>query len=698
MKTLEDLSKYIVYAAIFAVPFIVLVVDSSQLFPFVTGKNFLFRTLVELSFGFWLILSLTKVEYRPKRSTLLLSVGIFVAMMFVSNVFGVEVEKSIWSNFERMDGWITLIHLFAYTLVLSCVLNTKVLWSRFWNTSVAVSVAVGIFAVAQLLKKYFVYTLGYSAEGGLLKFLPIINQGGERLDATFGNATYLATYMLLHIFLTLIFLLKYGLMNRWLRVWYVFAVVLQTISLYYTATRGAILGLVGGILISAILFYIFESNRGTKIRKVSVSVITTIIVLTSVFFLIKDSDFIKNQGPLNRLASISLEDKTTKSRFVMWSIAFDGFRERPVLGYGQENFNYVYNKHYNPELYNQEQWFDRTHNVVFDWLIAGGTVGLLSYLFIWFSLLKLMINSSGISKREKIVYIGMLFAYMFSNMFVFDQITSYMIFFALIAYVHSITANGMLIKKTFNLNKNVVASIVLVVTIITPFAINASGHKQSRLAISAMSIPAANTQIELEDNLARSLRLFKDSLKIESFGTSEVRENLLIVSQKVFSSPAPNDIKNSFFELTQSELKKQTEETSEDVRYLLTYGAFMSRFGFSEEGINYLNKALELAPNRQNVYFELAQAYGISGDRGKMFEFAQKGYLLDRDIKQSWITYVISAKISGHTDQYEDLMEEAINKRQYERVLGVLDLELQNDPENNDIKENISYIKGLMAN
>ena len=68
-------------------------------------------------------------------------------------------------------------------------------------------------------------------------------------------------------------------------------------------------------------------------------------------------------------------------------MAIKGFQERPILGWGQENFNYVFNKNYDPGMWGQEQWFDRTHNVILDWLVAGGILGLLAYLSIFFSTL-----------------------------------------------------------------------------------------------------------------------------------------------------------------------------------------------------------------------------------------------------------------------------------------------------------------------
>jgi O-antigen ligase len=68
-------------------------------------------------------------------------------------------------------------------------------------------------------------------------------------------------------------------------------------------------------------------------------------------------------------------------------MAIKGIAEKPFIGWGQESFNYVFNKYYDPRMYNQEQWFDRAHNVFFDWLTAGGILGLGTYLFFFGTLL-----------------------------------------------------------------------------------------------------------------------------------------------------------------------------------------------------------------------------------------------------------------------------------------------------------------------
>ena len=61
-------------------------------------------------------------------------------------------------------------------------------------------------------------------------------------------------------------------------------------------------------------------------------------------------------------------------------MSWQGVKEHPILGWGQENYIVLFNKYYDPKMYQQEPWFDRSHNVFFDWLVSGGILALLAYL------------------------------------------------------------------------------------------------------------------------------------------------------------------------------------------------------------------------------------------------------------------------------------------------------------------------------
>src|SRR3990170_1013873 len=175
--------KYVIFTGLFLVPFVPFLVSSSFFFPFITTKVFAWRIIVEIIFVAWLSLALVDTEYRPRKSVILYSVLGFLIAIGLADLFGVAPVKSFWSNFERMEGFIALLHIGAYFIVASSVLDTEKLWKSFWNTTLVASFIMFIYGLFQL--------------AGAIE----INQGGTRVDGTFGNSTYMAVYMLFHIFL-----------------------------------------------------------------------------------------------------------------------------------------------------------------------------------------------------------------------------------------------------------------------------------------------------------------------------------------------------------------------------------------------------------------------------------------------------------------------------------------------------------------
>jgi hypothetical protein len=109
--------------AIFFVPFII--ADGSwfpnMFFPFITGKNFAFRILVEVLLGMYILLALREPKYRPKSSYILYALGAFVLWIGLATAMSVDPIKSFWSNFERMEGYATMLHLFVYFLLVSAM-------------------------------------------------------------------------------------------------------------------------------------------------------------------------------------------------------------------------------------------------------------------------------------------------------------------------------------------------------------------------------------------------------------------------------------------------------------------------------------------------------------------------------------------------------------------------------------------------
>src|ERR1035437_7426806 len=258
MKIKNTLS-YSIIGGLFIVPFIAFFVPGNMFFPFISGKGFAFRILIEILFGLYLMLAVMAPEYRPKMSWITKSVLLFAGAILVADLLGVNVFKSLWSNYERMEGFVLIFHLVLYYITASGVLQTAKRWYLFFNISIGASVLMSIYGVLQLMGKL------------------TINQGGVRLDATFGNSSYLAIYLVFHIFLSLYLLLQTQ-SKKWQKWIYGIIAIFETWVLYFTATRGAILGLVGGLILAAI-FIAWKEKENKALRKTAYGVLIGIMIL-----------------------------------------------------------------------------------------------------------------------------------------------------------------------------------------------------------------------------------------------------------------------------------------------------------------------------------------------------------------------------------------------------------------------------------
>ena len=116
---------WVVTIGLFGLLFLPLYVADGMFFPFITGKNFAFRIIVEIVFAIWLILLARKAVSLPRLSWVFITITSFVVIASLATIFGENPYRSFWSNFERMDGLITLFHLLAYFVVVVSVVDKE---------------------------------------------------------------------------------------------------------------------------------------------------------------------------------------------------------------------------------------------------------------------------------------------------------------------------------------------------------------------------------------------------------------------------------------------------------------------------------------------------------------------------------------------------------------------------------------------
>ena len=130
---MKKITQYVSVVALFLVPIFPLIVANSFFFPFITGKAFYFRIMVEIAFAAWVILAFLDAKYRPKFTTLNFAVTLFAVIILLADLLGVNPVRSMWSNFERMEGWITVIHLWAFYMTASSILGAGLEGKKIWH-------------------------------------------------------------------------------------------------------------------------------------------------------------------------------------------------------------------------------------------------------------------------------------------------------------------------------------------------------------------------------------------------------------------------------------------------------------------------------------------------------------------------------------------------------------------------------------
>jgi len=636
-------------------------------FPFITGKNFGFRIIVEIIFAAWLLLAYYKPDYRPKFSWIMGAMTLFVGIIFTADLFGANMLKSFWSNYERMEGFVGLIHNFAFFVVIGSVF-TRELWTKYFQTFLFSSVAMSFYGLLQV--------------SGTLA----THQGG-RLDGSFGNASYMAVYMLFNVFIAsyLFTRLKKGNAMRWV---YGGVAVFDLFILYYTQTRGTILGLLAGIAVASILTIIFEKKRPKLVRNMSL-VFGGLVLMIALFFVFKDSSFVRQSPVLARMAAISLTEQTTVSRFMVWGMAIEGFKERPILGWGQENFNIVFNKYYNPGMYNQEQWFDRAHDIFFDWLIAGGILGLLSYLLLFAVGIALIwkptkpVSGEGILAKIKHIWTehtsgeesdkvlsnsiltGLFAAYFVHNIFVFDNLFSYILFFSVLAFLHSnnvsfrkqekFVKGAPQIKKAETVPFLYAGFGMALAFVFVLYIVNIKPILANQSLIRGMSPQASAKGAFSEENV----NAFKTAVSYNTFGNQEIREQLVQTAMRMRSVEGNDALLEKLFDTARSEALLQVSEASRDARAEVFVGMLFYNFGVMNEAISHFEKAHTLSPKKQTISQNLALSYMNGGKTEKALTLAKETYELEKSNTEAAKLYAVSAIAVDKQEEGDKVLTEA---------------------------------------
>ena len=460
----ESIARWYLYVSAFSV----IIVMNSIFFPFIGGKDYFLRFATEL--GLACVVLWWAFEAKPGelgrrvkelfRKPIAIAVTVFVAMFELACVFAYDPAAAFWSNYERGEGGFMMLHYYLFFLLLLFLFKTEKQWKTFFRLSLIAAGVMILYGIAgSLMLNGFIGPWAGSPASSIPSqwWQKLLD---NRFQGSLGNAAYVGAYLLFTMFYVGYLWTSEKIANTMTKgkVWLYSAMLAVALFFFLlAATRGAFIGLIGGIF-AAMLYFVFSSKG--KVRKWGLLVLAVFLLLGAGMYATRHTRFVQGL-PVGRLLQISLKDPTAQTRLWDWGEAWQGFLERPITGWGPENFTTVFDKFFNPNFYvpgqNSQTWFDRAHSIYFDYLAETGILGFLSYfgifvvLFMWLHK-KFVADEEDKNERaegaenavhhhrmalrfQRALIVGIPVAYLMQGIAIFDVFPMYISTFGIFAFI-----------------------------------------------------------------------------------------------------------------------------------------------------------------------------------------------------------------------------------------------------------------------
>ena len=333
-----------------------------------------------------------------------------VAVYLVSTVLSVNPRVSLFGSYQRLQGTYTTLAYIVLFLVILQGLRTRAQVERLLTVIILNSLPIALYGLVQRNK---------------LDPLPWGGNVTRRVASNMGNAIFVAAYMIMaapptlsrvvDAFRSILTDVETGLADVLRAAVYIFVFLVQLIAIWYTQSRGPLMGLLAGLGVWMILGFLAlrrSLSRGWW-RGIWIGALATVLLVSVFFFLINPGGPLHDwamETPLNRLGRVlEYEGGTGMVRNLIWQGALDLIMPggeiwypptethsqghvdpfdalRPLVGHGPESMYVAYNAYYPPLLGHYESRTaspDRSHNETMDAWVTRGFLGFVSYLWLF---------------------------------------------------------------------------------------------------------------------------------------------------------------------------------------------------------------------------------------------------------------------------------------------------------------------------
>lgn len=463
-KILEMLIECTYLGAIFFVPlFFSVFPKTSNVFE--VSKMTLFRVLVQFLFLFIFAHFFIQDEIRKRtvfflrtRGKYLLIPSVYVLGLSIITYFSSFSLNSFKGNHGYQMGLYSYLYFYIFYFLLIYWIKSREQINR--------------ILVAVVFSSFFVCIYGLIQAFGL-DILDWAEASQGRIFSTLGQPNYLASYLLLAIPISVFLFIDTK--KRYAKILISLTILMQFACLMLTYSRGGQLAFFIG-LASFFLLYLGRRKRvdlsSVFYRKTNILLILIVLLGLSLIWINAPA----RQKDRFRYA-IDFKQGSVASRLDFYRAGWQGFKLRPLLGYGLENQKEIMVSYYEKDwaLYNNVNTVPhQAHNIFLDCLLTGGLFGLFLYLLLNGYFVFLAVSNIRLGKLIKLSWLILFawFCYFISLIFGFAVIVTEIYFFLFLAILATTSCLGQGHDEVFQseMRKNK-AKIVFKIFIISVFVV-----------------------------------------------------------------------------------------------------------------------------------------------------------------------------------------------------------------------------------
>ncbi|MDP2741443.1 MAG: O-antigen ligase family protein [bacterium] len=629
----------------------------------------------------------------------------FVLTLVLSTIFSQDIRFSIFGSPSRAGGVLNYLFLFIFVIFLSIFIQ-KNDWKKLFKTILAVGLLASSLAFIQSISIFKNIFISYETSG---------------VPSFFGNSTFLAIFMLFMVFFSFVLFIQEKTKKIKIAYFCFFLIFLFTILI--TGARAVYLATLIAFLYFILFYPVKKSPLQTfktqdykqipqstikhknylvriytwifarKLKTLKVIIVAFLILTIAIVVYVNISpklpSFIENNPKLSYLAHNRLSIKLVLTdlldiRLSVWKITLNAIKEKPILGWGPENFYIGFEKHYDPSLFNLNQqwwmmqrWWDRPHNIFLDIAVSSGIISVIIYFLFWIVLfwrLQEFKNhqrkSAVVGENQSVMAHGiqaMFIGYFIALFFNFDIFPTYILSFFFIGYSFYLISEQSEKKIVYPLKTNFAKNkfiyiplLLLLISFILFWNIKPLYLVEEIVyALNRARVGKCDRSLAIMEGVWRKNNLLSDyaglkyadtakkcvSLENEVFYSGKSLEAL-----KVSAKFRPKFTGTWLLMGSFTDILAAREQNPDNKNKLL------------QEARTYLEKAKELSPKRQEIILEMEKNYLIASDYQTMIKLGEDCIKIDPNVSECYWYLGIAEIFSGEQEKGKKHIQDSREK------------------------------------